>query len=89
MACQSLVGHLAFGRAPDVQVTQLSSEFSASFAADHAVDGDASTEWSTDGDGDDATAIIESYSVTADGTTYGPFPAEIEVYTAGRDSSNS
>lgn len=84
----------------DAQVTQVSSEFSASFAAEHAVDGDASTEWSTDGDGDDAaltldlgrpmdivgfgyrsrsmsdgTAIVESYSVTVDGTTYGPFPA--------------
>jgi hypothetical protein len=84
----------------DARVKDVSSEFSASFAAGNAIDGDPGTEWSTDGDGDDAsitldlgqaadiigvgyrsrsmsdgTAIVETYQVTIDGTTYGPFPA--------------
>lgn len=86
--------------AVDADVTQVSSEFSDSFAAANAVDGDPSTEWSSAGDGDDAaitldlgeptdivgfgfrsrsmsdgTAIVESYTVTVDGTAFGPFPA--------------
>ena len=37
----------------------VSSEFSAAFAASNAVDGDLSTEWSSDGDGDDASITID------------------------------
>lgn len=79
-------------------VVDVSSEFSASFAATNAVDGVAATEWSSAGDGDDAfitvdlgrvvdvvavgfetrsmgdgTATTETFSVTVDGVTYGPF----------------
>ncbi len=86
--------------AVDAEVTEVSSEFSSKFAAANAVDGDTSTEWSTDGDGDDAsltldlgqdtdivgfgyrsrsmsdgTAVVETYTVTVDGTELGPFPA--------------
>lgn len=35
-------------------IADVSSEFSAGFAAESAIDGDLSTEWSTSGDGDDA-----------------------------------
>lgn len=88
-------GNLAVG----AQVVDFSSEFSAAFAASLAVDGDPSTEWSSQGDGDDAyltidlgrpveitavafetrsmsdgTATAESFTVTIDGVTYGPFP---------------
>lgn len=84
----------------DAEVTGVSSEFSSSFAAANAVDGDSGTEWSTDGDGDDAsltldlgqetdivgfgyrsrsmsdgTAVVETYTVTVDGTVLGPYPA--------------
>lgn len=84
----------------DAQVTDVSSEFSSSFAAANAVDGDSSTEWSTAGDGDgasitldlgqetdivgfgfrsrsmsDGTAVVETYTVTINGATLGPFPA--------------
>lgn len=40
-------------------VLDVSSEFSPSFAAPHAVDGDPATEWSSDGDGDDAALTID------------------------------
>ena len=92
----------AFGTnlAEGAEVTAVSSEFSDSFAAENAVDGDLGTEWSTSGDGDDAsitidlgspvdvravafrtrsmgdgTATTESFTVIADGETFGPFPA--------------
>ena len=85
--------------AASATVTGASSEFSESFAAANAIDGDLSTEWSTAGDGDDAwieidlgrdqaitsvayrtrqmtdgSAITETFTVTIDGTTVGPFP---------------
>ncbi len=41
------------------RVVQVSSEFSSDFSADNAVDGDAVTEWSSSGDGDDAYIVIE------------------------------
>lgn len=88
----------------DAEITQVSSEFNDSFAGANAVDGDPSTEWSTAGDGDDAsltldlgeetdivgfgyrgrsmsdgTAIVEAYSVTVDGTEYGPFPGGTDL----------
>lgn len=81
-------------------VVEVSSEFSDSFAASNAIDGDLATEWSSQGDGDDAflvvdlgqdvdivgvgfrtremsdgTSIANSFTVTIDGDTYGPFPA--------------
>lgn len=40
-------------------VAGASSEFSSAFAAEHAVDGDPATEWSSDGDGDDAWLTID------------------------------
>lgn len=40
-------------------VVDVSSEFNASFAADNAVDGDPSTEWSTRGDGDGGFITID------------------------------
>ncbi|MDH3606243.1 MAG: discoidin domain-containing protein, partial [Acidimicrobiia bacterium] len=40
-------------------VVAASSEFSASFAAANAVDGDLGTEWSSRGDGDDAFITID------------------------------
>lgn len=81
-------------------VSDVSSEFSASFGGRNAIDGDLATEWSSAGDGDDAyivldfgedmlvsgvgfrtremtdgTAITTSFTVTANGATYGPFDA--------------
>ncbi|MEQ8842318.1 MAG: discoidin domain-containing protein [Acidimicrobiales bacterium] len=38
----------------DATVVDVSSEFGESFAAEAAIDGDLSTEWSTEGDGDEA-----------------------------------
>lgn len=40
-------------------VLDVSSEFSDSFAAANAVDGDLATEWSTSGDGDDASITLD------------------------------
>jgi len=40
-------------------VTGVSSEFSEAFAAEHAFDGDATTAWSSAGDGDDAWVEID------------------------------
>lgn len=40
-------------------VIEVSSEFSSSFAAANAVDGDLGTEWSSRGDGDDAFITID------------------------------
>lgn len=40
-------------------VLDVSSEFSAAFAAANAIDGDPGTEWSTRGDGDDAYVVID------------------------------
>ena len=43
----------------DAVVTDVSSEFSASFGAANAFDGDGTTEWSSRGDGDDAWVEID------------------------------
>jgi hypothetical protein len=40
-------------------VVALSSEFSADFAGDRAIDGDTTTEWATSGDGDDGFITID------------------------------
>ncbi|MCF6744804.1 hypothetical protein E9529_11020 [Blastococcus sp. KM273128] len=40
-------------------VVDVSSEFSGAFAAGNAVDGDPATEWSSDGDGDDASITLD------------------------------
>lgn len=60
----------AFGTniAPGGTVAAVSSEFSPSFAATNAIDGDLASEWSTAGDGDDAFIEIdlgESRAITA------------------------
>lgn len=51
----------AFGEnlAVGSEVTAVSSEFSDIFTAEHAVDGDLGTEWSSSGDGDDASITID------------------------------
>ncbi len=45
--------------AEGAEVVEVSSEFSSGFAATNAVDGDLATEWSTAGDGDDASLTID------------------------------
>lgn len=40
-------------------VSEVSSEFNDAFAAPNAVDGDLSTEWSSSGDGDDASITLD------------------------------
>lgn len=40
-------------------VTEVSSEFSASWSGANAIDGDLGTEWSTAGDGDDGYIVID------------------------------
>lgn len=40
-------------------VADVSSEFSEAFAAHNAIDGDPATEWSTAGDGDDASITVD------------------------------
>lgn len=49
------------------EVVQVSSEFNDAFSAANAVDGDLSTEWSTAGDGDDASITIDVGEATAVG----------------------
>lgn len=91
-------GNVAIG----ATVVDVSSEFSAAFAAANAVDGDLATAWSSRGDGDDAfitvdlgrtvrviavgfetrsmidgSAVTDTYTVTADNATYGPFDAGV------------
>jgi hypothetical protein len=41
------------------EVVEVSSEFSAGFPADAALDGDLATEWSTADDGDDASITVD------------------------------
>ena len=43
----------------DATIAEVSSEFSSSFAAQNAIDGDGATEWSSAGDGDDAYIVID------------------------------
>jgi hypothetical protein len=40
-------------------IVEVSSEFNETFAAGNAIDGDLSTEWSTAGDGDDASITLD------------------------------
>ena len=49
----------ALNLALDAVVSGVSSEFSSAFAAANAFDGDATTEWSSSGDGDDAWVEID------------------------------
>lgn len=55
-----LGANLATGAA----VVDVSSEFSSGFAAENAVDGDLSTEWSSSGEGDEASITIDLGSTT-------------------------
>lgn len=95
----------AFGTniAPNGTITDVSSEFSDAFTATNAIDGDLGTEWSTDGDGDnayieidlgqpqpitaiafrtrqmtDGTAITDTFTVTIDDQTLGPYATGTE-----------
>ena len=45
--------------AAGARVVEVSSEFGPAFSAEHAIDGDPSSEWSSRGDGDDALLTIE------------------------------
>lgn len=45
--------------APQATIVEVSSEFSGSFAAANAVDGDLGTEWSSAGDGDEAGITLD------------------------------
>ncbi len=49
----------ALNLALDAVVSGVSSEFSSAFVGAHAFDGDATTEWSSSGDGDDAWVEID------------------------------
>ena len=89
--------------AAEATIRDFSSEFSDTFAAANAIDGNPATEWSTSGDGDaawieldlgqeeqvtavayrtrqmiDGSAITETFTITIDGTTHGPFPTGSE-----------
>ena len=46
-------------------VVDVSSEFSAAFVAGNAIDGNPATEWSSQGDGDDAFITLDLGSATA------------------------
>lgn len=43
----------------EATVAEVSSEFSGSFSASNAIDGDPSTEWSSAGDGDEAFIVLD------------------------------
>lgn len=43
----------------EATIIEVSSEFSSSFSAGNAIDGDLTTEWSSAGDGDDAFIVID------------------------------
>ncbi|HEX6300328.1 MAG TPA: discoidin domain-containing protein [Acidimicrobiia bacterium] len=43
----------------DASITSVSSEFNDAFAAENAADGDLATEWSSAGDGDDASMTLD------------------------------
>ena len=45
--------------AGDGRVTEVSSQFSDAYGGANAIDGDLSTEWSSEGDGDDAYIVLE------------------------------
>ncbi len=51
--------------APQAQIVEVSSEFSAAFSAANAIDGDPTTEWSSRGDGDDAFIVLDLGTDTA------------------------
>ncbi len=67
--------------APDATVVAVSSEFSDAFAATNAIDGDPATEWSTAGDGDDASITID-LGVVADIVGFGFQSREMSDGTA-------
>lgn len=75
------------------EVTEVSSEFSSDFAAANAVDGDLATEWSSQGDGDDASITIdlgEPVAITAVGfrtRTMGDGSATTETFTVEVDGT--
>lgn len=58
-----LSGDLAIG----AEVVEFSSQFSDSFRAEYAVDGNLSTEWSSAGDGNESSITIDLGSETAIG----------------------
>lgn len=76
------------------EVTDVSSEFSSEFAAANAVDGDLATEWSSQGDGNDAFITIdlgEMVDVTAVGfrtRTMSDGSATTEAFTVEVDGTS-
>lgn len=77
--------------ATEANVVDVSSAFSDDFAAGNAIDGDRTTEWSTDGDGDDASLTIDlGREVALAGTGFvtrsmGDGSAIVESYTVTVD----
>lgn len=76
-------------------VVDVSSEFSDAFGAENAIDGDLATEWSSDGDGDDAFIEIDvGASVDAIGVAFQTRSmtdgsAIVETYTVTVDGGPS
>ena len=76
-------------------VSSVSSEFNEAFAASNAVDGDAATEWSSDGDGDEASitldlgspADVSGFAFLTRSMTDGT--AQTETYTVTVDGSET
>ena len=58
-ASQAPMADLGPNLATGATITDVSSEFNASFAAANAIDGDLATEWSTSGDGDGASITLD------------------------------
>jgi hypothetical protein len=76
-------------------VSSVSSEFNEAFAASNAVDGDAATEWSSDGDGDKASITLDlgspmevsGFAFLTRSMTDGT--AQTETYTVSVDGSET
>lgn len=61
----SLPGGLGANLAIDGEVTEVSSQFSDAWAGANAIDDDLSTEWSSQGSGDDAFIVVDLGAVQA------------------------
>lgn len=81
--------------AVDAEVVEVSSEYSDSFRAPNAIDGDPATEWSSSGDGDDAYLVIDlgrEVEVVAVGfhtRSMGDGTATTETFTVTVDNSET
>ncbi|MGY2064468.1 discoidin domain-containing protein [Blastococcus sp. SYSU DS0619] len=77
------------------EVVDVSSEFSDAYAAANAVDGDLGTEWSSDGDGDDASVTldlgrpVDVVGVTLRSRSMSDGSAVIETFTVTADDGQT